>query len=63
MAATIVLLLIGAALAAGCALAFRMGLPMLRRRRLQRMWADLAARHRELDRELDKVWRQRRGSS
>jgi heme exporter protein D len=41
----------------GGVLAARVCLRVMRRCRERRMWDDLVARHLELDRELDKIWR------
>jgi hypothetical protein len=54
--AGIVLLLIDIVIAVAAVLGARACLRAVRRRYEQRMWNDLVARHRELDRELDKIW-------
>jgi hypothetical protein len=59
LAATLLVLLAGAILAFGTVLAVRMCLRALLRRAQRRMWDDLVARHRELDRELDRIWQRR----
>jgi hypothetical protein len=56
LAATILVLLGGAIMTAGTVLAARVLLRALLRRAQRRMWDDLVARHRELDRELDQIW-------
>lgn len=59
MAAAAVVLLAGVTLAAGGAFATWAWLHALRRRHSQRTWDDLVARHQELDRELNRIWRHR----
>jgi hypothetical protein len=56
MLAVGVILLVVAVIAAGSVLAVRCCVRALRRRREQRAWDDLVARHCELDRELTRIW-------
>jgi hypothetical protein len=56
LAATLLVLLGAAIMAAGTVLAVRVCLRALLRRAQRRKWDDLVARHRELDRELDRIW-------
>jgi hypothetical protein len=56
LAATLLVLLGGAIMAVGTVLATRVCLRALLRRAQRRRWDDLVARHRELDRELDRIW-------
>ena len=59
MAAVALVLLVGVIMAVASMLAVRTCLRAARRRHQRQMWDDLAARHRELVRELDKIWQRR----
>lgn len=56
MVAGILVLLAGLAIVAGIGFCGYVCLRALRRRHERRMWDDLVARHRDLDRELDNIW-------
>lgn len=57
--ATLIIALAACVLAVGSVLAVRWYLRALRRRRERRTWDELVVRHRNLDRELDRIWRSR----
>jgi hypothetical protein len=57
-----VVVVIVAVMAVGTVLAARCCLRFLRRHQDRRDWADLVARHRDLDRELTKTWERHSGS-
>jgi hypothetical protein len=54
-----VVLVIAVVMAAGSFLTARLCIHALRRSCERRAWNDLAARHRELDRELTRIWERR----
>lgn len=56
MIAGILVLLVSIVIAVGSGFGGYACLRALRRRNERRRWDDLVARHRELDRELDKIW-------
>lgn len=59
VAATLIIVLAACVLMAGSVLAVRWCLRALRRRRERRTWDELVIRHRNLDRELERIWRSR----
>ena len=59
VAAALIIVLVSCALAVGSVLAARWCLRALRRRRERRTWDELVIRHRNLDRELERIWRSR----
>jgi hypothetical protein len=56
LVAGLLVLLISLAIAAAIVFCVYVCMCALRRRHDRRMWDDLVARHRELDRELDNIW-------
>lgn len=59
MAAALIIVLAACVLATGSVLTVRWCLRTLRRRRERRTWDELVIRHRNLDRELERIWRSR----
>jgi hypothetical protein len=59
VAASLIIVLAACALAVSSVLTARWYLRVLRRRREQRTWDELVIRHRNLDRELERIWRSR----
>lgn len=59
MDATLIVVLGACVLAVGIVLGVRWYLRALCRRRERRAWDELVVRHRNLDRELERIWRSR----